>query len=188
MDKLLLLCVFLLVKYLYLPLNKRKSKYYWKIDFDNKIPFAPIFIIPYVGYFLYIPATVLLLWNTKHINSFLITYSISYILAELFWYFVPNGVKRMPIAKKDIFSRLTSFIHLHDDDTNGFPSAHVITSLICSYFLVLMFPQSVIIIWSISFLVCISTVLIKQHYVLDILGGIIFSIVSIMLFSLFIAV
>lgn len=187
MDKILLLCVFLLVKYLYLPLNRRRSKYYWKINFDNKIPFVPVFIIPYVGYFFYSPVAVILLWNTKYIYAFLITYSLSYILAEIFWYFVPNGVKRMPIAKKDIFSRFTSFIHLHDDDTNGFPSAHVITSIICSYFLALAFPQSLIIIWTISFLICISTVLVKQHYILDVLGGILFSIVSIMLVSLFMA-
>jgi membrane-associated phospholipid phosphatase len=188
MDKILLLSVFLLVKFLYLPLNKRKSKYYWKIDFDNKIPLIPVFIIAYVGYFFYIPVTVILLWNTKYIDIFLITYSLSYILAEIFWLFVPNGVKRMPINKKDVFSRFTSFIHLHDDDTNGFPSAHVITSLVCSYFLALVFPQSIVTIWIVSFLICISTVLVKQHYILDILGGILFSIASIYLVGLFVTI
>lgn len=188
MNRILLLIVFLLVKYLYLPLNKRKSKYYWKIKFDDYIPFISIFIIPYAGYFFYIPITVVLLWNTKYINSFLITYTISYILAELFWYFVPNGVKRYPISKKDIFSRFTRYIHLHDDDTNGFPSAHVISSLLCSYFLSLVFPQNIILIWTINFFICISTVLVKQHYVLDILGGILFSLVSIFLTGLFITI
>jgi|SRR3989339_854353 len=188
MNKIFLLIIFLLVKSIYLPLNKRKSKYYWKIKFDDSIPFIPIFIIPYLGYFIFIILTIILLWNTKYINNFFITYIISYILSGLFWYFVPNGVKRPKIYKKDIFSKLTSLIYKYDDDTNGFPSAHVLASFICSYFLLMAFPEWSLIIWIINFLICISTIFVKQHYVLDILGGIIFFLISIWARSLFIAV
>ncbi|MFA5770218.1 MAG: phosphatase PAP2 family protein [Patescibacteria group bacterium] len=188
MNKILLLVIFLLTKSIYLPLNKRISKYYWKIKFDDRIPFIPVFIIPYIGYFFYVAATIIYLWNTKYINSFFVTYIISYILAGLFWYFVPNGVKRPKITSKDIFSRLTTFIYKYDDDTNGFPSAHVLASLTCSYFLTFAFPQQIIFIWSMNFLICISTIFVKQHYVLDIFGGIIFFFVSILLGSLFITI
>lgn len=179
--KLFLLILFLLVKGIYVPLNRRESKYYWKTRFDDRIVLIPIFIIPYVGYFLYIPITIILLWNSKYINDYFITYIISFILAGLFWYFIPNGVKRPKIENKDIFSQLTAFIHSHDDDTNGFPSAHVFATLICSYFLTLAFPQYLILIWSINFLICASTVFTKQHYVLDIGGGIIFFLISVII-------
>lgn len=185
MSKTLLLIIFLLVKSIYLPLNKRRSKYYWKIKFDDSIPFIPIFIIPYIGYFFFIITTIVLLWDTEHINNFFIIYIISYILAGLFWYLVPNGVKRPVINKKDIFSRLTAFIYKYDDDTNGFPSAHVLASLICSYFLSLAFPEYLILIWLINFFICISTVFVKQHYILDILGGIITFWLSIVIGGLF---
>lgn len=185
MDKTLLLIIFLLVKSIYLPLNKRKSKYYWKIKIDDYIPFIPIFIIPYIGYFFYILATIILLWNTKLINTFFMTYITSYVVAELFWYFVPNGVKRPIIDKKDIFSKLVKNFYRIDDDTNGFPSAHVFGTLICSYFLLIIFPQQSLLIWLISFLINFSTVLVKQHYILDILGGFIIFGLSVIISGLF---
>ena len=188
MNKTILLVTFLLVKSIYLPLNKRKSKYYWKIKFDYSIPFIPIFIIPYLGYFIFIISTIILLWNTKYINNFFITYIISYILSGLFWYFVPNGVKRPVIVKKDIFSRLTRIIFKYDNDTNGFPSAHIFATLICSYFLYFAFPENLLVNLSVTFLISISTVFVKQHYVLDILGGIIFFWLSIMLSGFFLII
>ena len=188
MNKILLLVLFLLIKSIYLPLNKRQSKYYWKIKLDDVIPLIPIFIIPYLGYFIFIISTIILLWSTKYINNFFITYIISYIIAGLFWYFLPNGVKRPKIYKKDIFSKLTALIYKYDDDTNGFPSAHIMASLICSYFLMIAFPEYLILIWSINFLICISTVFVKQHYILDILGGIIFFWISLLLGGLFMTI
>ena len=185
MNKILLLIIFLLAKSIYLPLNKRKPKYYWKIKFDNSIPFIPIFIIPYLGYFFYILATIIYLWNTKYINNFFITYIISYILAGLFWYFVPNGVKRPKIYKKDIFSKLINYIYGIDEDTNGFPSAHIFATLICSYFLAFAFPEHLILVLLATFLISISTVFVKQHYVLDVLGGIVTFWLSIMIGGLF---
>lgn len=185
MNKIFLLILFLLVKSIYLPLNKRKSRYYWKIKLDDAIPLVPIFIVLYIGYFFYVAAAIIFLWNTKYINNFFITYIISYISAGLFWYFVPNGVKRPKIYKKDIFSKLTAFIYKHDGDTNGFPSAHIFATLICSYFLSLAFPGHSIFIWSVNFFICISTVFVKQHYILDFLGGIVFFWISIIIGSLF---
>jgi len=186
MNKIFLLILFLLVKSVYLPLNKRKSKYYWKIKIiDDKIPLIPIFIIPYLGYFIYIITTIILLWNSSIINTFFITYIISYIVAGFFWYFIPNGVKRPIVKREDIFSKLITLIYKYDDDTNGFPSAHIFAALMCSYFLFLIFPQQIILITSITLLISSSTVFVKQHYVLDIVGGIITFWLSIMIGGLF---
>ncbi|MEK7598018.1 MAG: phosphatase PAP2 family protein [Patescibacteria group bacterium] len=185
MNKIFLLIIFLLIKSIYIPLNKRGSKYYWKIKFDDRIPLIPIFVIPYIGFYIYILTTIIFLWNSKYINNYFITYIISYILACLFWFFVPNGVKRPKIYNTDIFSRITTYVHKYDNDTNGFPSEHVFATLICSYFLALAFPEHSILIWSINFFICISTVFVKQHYILDILGGIITFWLSLMIGGLF---
>ena len=185
MDKFYFLALFLFVKSIYIPLNKRKSKYYWKIQFDDHIPFIPIFIIPYVGYFLYIIATIFLLWNTKYIYVFFVSYIISYVLAGLFWYFFPNGVKRPNIQGKNIFRKSILLIYKHDGDSNGFPSAHIFATLICSYYLLLAFPTFSITISIICLLISISTVFVKQHYVLDILGGLMTFLLSIFAASYF---
>jgi len=185
MNKIFLLILFLFAKSIYVVLNKRKSKYYWKIKFDDFIPLIPIFIIPYIGFYIYIITTIIFLWNTKYINNFFITYIIAYILAGLFWYFIPNGVKRPVIYKRDIFSKLTAYIYKHDDDTNGFPSVHIFATLICSYFLFLAFPEQLFSILATALLISASTVFVKQHYILDIFGGIITFWLSLMISGLF---
>ena len=185
MNKIFLLILFIFAKSIYVVLNKRKSKYYWKIKFDDFIPLIPIFIIPYIGFYIYIITTIIFLWNTKYINNFFITYIIAYILAGLFWYFIPNGVKRPVIYKRDIFSKLTAYIYKHDDDTNGFPSAHIFATLICSYFLFLAFPEQLFSILATALLISASTVFVKQHYILDIFGGIITFWLSLMISGLF---
>ncbi|KKQ24671.1 MAG: Ser/Thr and Tyr protein phosphatase (Dual specificity) [Candidatus Roizmanbacteria bacterium GW2011_GWC2_37_13] len=184
MTKILLLTIFLAVKSLYIPLNKRKSKYYWRLKIDDRIPFLPIFIIPYLGYFVWILVAIIYLWKTQYINKFFVLYIISYILAGLFWYFFPNGVRRPIIKSKNIFSKITSFIYSIDDDTNGFPSAHIFGTLICSYFLILAFSAYSLQIFTVGFVISISTLFTKQHYLIDILGGILIFVLSIMISSI----
>jgi membrane-associated phospholipid phosphatase len=173
MTKLQLLIAFLIVKSIYLPLNKRKSKYYWKIKWDDSIPLVPIFIIPYLGYFAIVIFSVIALWNTPYIYEFLISYICSYILAGIFWYLFPNGVARPKIEKNDIFSRMIKTIYKYDDDTNGFPSAHVFATLICCYYLTAIYPNNLLFIWLTGLLIILSTVFVKQHYIIDLLGGVV---------------
>lgn len=179
MEKIIFLILFLIVKSIYLPLNKRKSRYYWKLKIDDSIPFVPVFIIPYVSYFGYIVVTIFSLWNTQYLFEFFTSYIITYIVAGIFWYLVPNGVRRPTITGKDMFSRLTASIYKHDDDTNGFPSAHVFATLICSYYLFLSFPAFTPLILFMAISIIASTVLVKQHYAIDILGGILVFFVSV---------
>lgn len=185
MAKFIYLALFLVVKSIYLPLNKRKSRYYWKLRIDDFIPFVPIFIVPYVSYFAYIVLTIVALWETPYVYEFFTSYIISYLVAGAFWFLIPNGVKRPKIVGKDIFSKLTAYIYSHDDDTNGFPSAHVFATLICSYFLFLSFPTFLPFILFMAIAIIASTVLVKQHYAIDILGGIIVFLVSVPLSKLF---
>lgn len=184
MSKTLLFIAFLLIKSIYIPLNRRKSKYYWRLSIDDKIPFIPIFIIPYLGYFIWILMTVVLLWNTKYIYDFFIAYIASYILGGAFWYFFPNGVRRPIIKEKDTFSKITLFIYSIDEDTNGFPSAHIFGTLICSYFMLLVLPQYLLPILIISFVISVSTLFTKQHNVIDLIGGFIVFIMSVIIASI----
>lgn len=186
MNKIFLLILFIVVKSLYVPLNKRKSTYYWKSKLDDKIWFMPIFVVPYVGYFLFIIVSIVGLWNSVHIDNFLISYIIAYLIAELFWYFFPNGVKRPMITGGGHLKKIVAFIYLHDGDTNGFPSGHVFGTLICSYYFSLAFPSMAVGTWIFGSLIIASTVLIKQHYLVDILGGFFVFIASLYLGSLFI--
>lgn len=170
--KLFLLLILLPLKSLYIPLNRRKSKYYWKLPIDDKIPLIPIFILPYLLHHPGIIVTGALLWNTEYISPFLLSLIISYAIAVIFWYFVPNGVRRPPLPDRSIFTPLIKNLYAHDGDTNGFPSAHIFVTLLCGRYLTLAYQNFSLYIWIAISLVILSVLFIKQHYIIDIAGGI----------------
>jgi len=178
-----LLIFSLAIKGLYIPLNRRRSQFYWKIPLDNKIPLLPFFTIFYLLYHPGVFSTYILLWNTPHINRFLLSIIISYIISTIFWYFIPNGVSRPILTQSTILHNILRFIYKHDGDTNGFPSAHVFVSLICGHFLSTAFPAGAIMIWPSILLIILSTVFTKQHYMIDILGGMLVYIVTLYAFT-----
>lgn len=165
----------------YFPLNKRRSRYYFKSSIDSRIPLLPLFIIPYFVFYFFKFGSLYYLWNTTVILQFLTSLNIAYFFALLFWYYIPNGVKRVPIEEKSIWARMTNYLYAHDNDTNGFPSGHVFITLIVAYFLALAFPAYFLHVWIVAAFICASTVFTKQHYILDVFGGIIWSSVSITL-------
>jgi len=171
-EKIILLITFLLVSYLYVPLNKRQSRYYWKSRHDDHIPLIPVFVLPYIAFFPFIGVTILFLWQSVYIDQLLATLILAKVIAMSFWYFVPNGVSRPVIPLATWAHKLLTFIYRHDEDTNAFPSEHVYISAICAYFLSLGFPALGLWIWGIALLIVTSTVFTKQHYVVDIAGGI----------------
>lgn len=166
-----LLILALATKSLYVPLNRRKSRFYWKIPLDNRLPLIPIFVVPYVLYHLGVFASYIILWNTKYINQFLLGIIVSYAIGTAFWYLFPNGVSRPTLIHDTHLYKLLKFIYKHDGDTNGFPSAHVFMSLICGHFLSFAFPAAALIIWPLVICVILSTIFTKQHYIVDMLGG-----------------
>jgi len=115
-------------------------------------------------------------------TPFLIATIVAETVAAATWYFLPNGVPRKRRRERGLLSWLVNFTYRHDGDTNGFPSGHVFNSLIASHFLSLEYSQYYLSILTFGVLVAASTVFVKQHYIVDIIGGIV-----VFLFAIFVA-
>lgn len=164
--------------------NKKPFKYSFQTNLDRKIKAVPLFVIPYVLFFPLIIFTYLYLENNFK-NDFAISLIIGNLMATIFWHLLPNGVVREVLPSQSYLARLINFIYRHDGDTNGFPSGHVFVSLLCSYYLSLTTPSLDLLFYLIGASISISTVLTKQHYLLDILGGVIFAMLAILSTQLF---
>lgn len=149
--------------------------------FDDMIPFCKYFVIPYFLWFLYVPAVSLFLFFRSKKEEF---YKFSAMLfigmtVSLFICTVwPNGQElRVHLnGQDDIFARIVSSLYQTDTSTNVFPSIHVYNSLVCHIALCKaekMKERKII--KSLSFIlmvsICLSTVLLKQHSFLDVLGA-----------------
>lgn len=184
-----LLLLFLISDYLYIPLNRRRSRFYWKSPIDKKIPLVPLFVVPYYFYLFYHPQAIVLIFllSGTIFKRILAAFIVANFTAALFWYFFPNGVKRPRLRRKGFFFTMVEDLYRHDRyDTNAFPSNHVYGSIICSFYLAQALPFLAPVFFSIGFLITVSTVLVKQHNFFDLIAGVYWAASAIFFVSLLI--
>ena len=148
---------------------------------DDLIPFNKYFVIPYCLWYLYVGGTLLfLMLRSKkeflQLTAFLFGGTTICILIFLFF---PSSVSFRPeVTGNDIFSRVIAFLFTMDNPTNVCPSIHVYASLVAHIAIVksqVLFPKAapaakktlhgLSLIFAL--LVCLSTVFLKQHSVID---------------------
>jgi len=154
---------------------------------DKSIPFMKIFIIPYVSwyFFIFIVLVNLALKDKEIYYKTLISYNLGMLVCYLIYLVYQTTVPRPDITSNDILSKLVLLIYSNDNPYNCFPSIHSYTSYLMIKAILksnIRNMHNTLIISSISILIILSTLFVKQHVVLDaisaiILGEIIFNIV-----------
>lgn len=138
---------------------------------DRAIPLVVPWVFVYV---LAIPACVapaLLTTDRARFRTVCASYSAALILSALTFLVYPVTVPRPPLPGHGIGLGVLALTWRLDPPYNCFPSLHVGLDVLaaagCSGS-----PRSwVMVLWVLAGLISISTVLVKQHYVLDVLGG-----------------
>lgn len=169
------LALFFLVEWYVSP-----DKPYWSsyVPLDDQIPFLEGFILPYCMWYPFLVAVglYLMIQDGPGFRKYMAFIFIGFCSALLFCVLVPNGqdLRPDPLPRKNIFTWMVARIYAADTNTNVFPSMHVIGSLggviavyRCPGLKKFRVPAAIL-----AFLISISTVFVKQHSVLDILGGI----------------
>ncbi len=146
---------------------------------DGLIPFLPVFIIPYVLWYLYVPTALLLncfsdpAYFKRQCVCFFGGAGVCLLVIMLF----PTAVDFRPeINGGGIFSRMCGIIFSMDDAVCVFPSLHCYEAL-CAHLTAFASPgmrgkrrlraaSAVLVV-----LICLSTVFIKQHSVIDLAAG-----------------
>lgn len=158
------------------------SSQYWVsyLPIDDKIPFVDWFVI---FYYLWYPLLVgvglwLFLKEKKAYERFMKMIMYGYTISLIFFLIVPNGQDLRPTSfeRDNIFTYLIGKMYSADTNTNVFPSIHVYGSLICMFAVVDSDTLNKFWIKALTtvlaLLICASTVFIKQHSFLDIIGGV----------------
>ena len=146
---------------------------------DDKIPFMEIFVIPYVSWFLLIGVS--LVWTMIARKQdflelcFLMFGGTTFCLA-VYWLF-PNGLNLRPQTVPDNpFGWLVGFLYSIDTATNVCPSIHIsstasiaIVGLRCKQFRGNLPVKALI--WTMTILITLSTLFLRQHSVIDVVAG-----------------
>lgn len=155
------------------------------VKLDDMIPFCEYFIIPYLLWFAYVPAVMIYeFFNSKKefykASAYLFIGMTICLMICTIW---PNGQDlRINIINDNICSDIVRMIYTADTNTNVFPSIHVFNSI--GVFIILCKSERLkdlylvkVPAFILTVLIILSTMFLKQHSVLDVIGGIGLSIV-----------
>lgn len=169
-------------------LEKTVTKQYHVIHMsvDDHIPFVEIFIIPYLLWFGYVAVVIAYFFFTHKDNYyrnciFLFTGMTIFLIISTLW---PNGHHLRPyiMPRDNFFTMLISHLYQNDTATNLWPSIHVYNSLGVHIAVAKSeaLSKKKAVQWA-SGILCISivlsTMLIKQHSVFDVITAFILAII-----------
>jgi membrane-associated phospholipid phosphatase len=155
---------------------------------DDLIPFNEVFIIPYFLWFIYIAVTVAYFLVTSKQDfyrccAFLFSGMTVCLIVYTLW---PNGhylrVDLEQLGRSNIFIDMLASIYSFDTATNVFPSIHVLNSVGVMIAInkseklhnIIWLQWSALIL---TVLICLSTVFLKQHSIMDIFGALVLSVI-----------
>ncbi len=162
----------------YLEKTVTRSYHVIHMNIDDYIPFCEIFVIPYFLWFIYVSAVVFYFMLTSKEDYyktcfFLFTGMTVFLLISTLW---PNGHHLRPLfmPRDNIFTHMVSALYRTDTPTNLWPSIHVYNSLGAHFAIIgsSRLKKNKLLVGA-SFVLCVSiilsTMLIKQHSVFDVL-------------------
>ena len=150
--------------------------------FDHLIPFCERFVVPYIMWFFYITFGVLFFGIVEkdrdqcyQLSTNLMIGMALFLLISLIW---PNGHTLRPavLPRDNVFTRLVIMIYSSDTSTNVFPSIHVFNTIAMHTAVrhsttLKKHPWAVRISGIIAVSIVLSTMFIKQHTVIDVVGA-----------------
>lgn len=161
-------------------LNPASSYHTIYSPLDDLIPFQEWFIIPYMLWMVSMVAMCIytLLYDVdtfQRYNKFL---AISMSISSVVFLVYPSCQELRPVEfpRDNLLTEAVKLLYRADTNTNVFPSEHAIGAIAVLLAAVhtrwLRSPGRLIIVSAVMLLVCLSTVFLKQHSVLDVIAAV----------------
>jgi membrane-associated phospholipid phosphatase len=145
---------------------------------DQHIPFIQAFIVPYMLWmpFLYLTLVYFCMKDRNMYYCTLLAYNVGVLVSYGFYMFFQTTVPRPEISGEGLISQMTAFLYRADQPFNCFPSIHCMSSYLLFRALFtssIKNKRNLTLIGSSAFIIILSTLFVKQHVVLDAVGGVI---------------
>ncbi len=153
------------------------TTYDLSISLDGLLPTLPFFIVIYVlayvqwggGYIFHCRTGVKMCYQMAMADL------IAKLLCFVLFVFLPTRINRADLVTDSFFANVTQFFYNIDEPINLFPSIHCLESYMCFRTAMMLQKKNTAYIATqgiFAVLVFLSTVFIKQHFIVDIFAGI----------------
>ncbi len=160
---------------LYTPLNHGPPRWVARTPLDEIIPLVVPLVVPYLSIYAIAGLTVVAFWLTsaRLLHSLLLALILTLIASYLCYFAAQTYVARPTVTGGDFLSALLRSVYAGDEPYNAFPSLHVGISVVIAVHW--SWSERRIGAWMAAWcgLIVCSTVLVHQHYLADVLGGLV---------------
>ena len=162
---------------------------YWstQLPLDNAIPFCEWFVLFYCAWYPLLVAAglYLLLRDAPAFRRYMAFLAVTFFASVVIWLLLPNGQGLRPqvFPRENFPTALVAALYRIDTNTNVFPSVHVVGSAGAAL-AVWDSPRlraQPLLRWGVvllAALICVSTLFIKQHAILDVVSGLVLSLTA----------
>jgi len=168
----------MLVYYGAMLINRNRFHYDFTTDFDRSVPIIPLFVVIYFVCYSFWAVNYIIIGriSREHCMRFVFADISSRLVCAIFFILIPTTNIRPEILGNGIGEQLLRHLYSIDHPENLFPSIHCLVSWFCY---IGIRGQKQVPRWYRAFscvfaiAVCLSTQFTKQHYIVDVFGGII---------------
>ena len=171
----------------FLLLETLPGRSYWssQLPLDDFIPFVPCLAVPYCLWFPLLIGVGAWLWlrRPEAFRRYMRFLAVTFFLSEVIWCFFPSVQNLRPAltGETGLFTSVIAGLYRVDTPTNVFPSVHVVGAIGAALAIQDGAGNRPVLCrcgWVMAALICLSTVCIKQHALLDVLGGLVLSLAA----------
>ena len=161
-------------------LNHGPYALFLRTPLDDLIPVVGPFAVPYVSLrpFIYGSALLFLLFRARIYRSAALSMTFTLLVSYAFYAFAQSYIERPVLTGTDVFSQMIREVYAGDQPYNDFPSLHASLSTIFAihWWRVDRRIGLGVAVW--AALIVVSTVFVKQHYVADMLAGVLLAFIA----------
>ncbi|HOW16827.1 MAG TPA: phosphatase PAP2 family protein [bacterium] len=148
----------------------------YMFDFEKRVPFIDWTVWIYMSDYLYIGLVFFLLRERYNMNRIYYSQIMMLIFSMFIFMLYPTMFPRPEVEYHGFSGQLVALLHSLDSPCNAFPSIHVSMTFLAGFGFIkerkVLF--SIFMLWAV--LISISTLTLKQHYLLDVLAGFVMAI------------
>lgn len=134
-------------------------------------PYVPAFVVPYLSAYLLPFVAFFALRDAASSRKFSIVVAGTILASAALFVAWPLTLARPAVGLASVFDRLLGALYVYDRPTNLFPSLHVSLSFLCAVAVGRVFPRRRVWMLAWATLIAVSTLFVRQHYVIDVAGG-----------------
>jgi len=173
-KRLFFIALILSIQLLYIPTSERIAGGFEPKLLIDIFPIWPVWVLPYVlcyPLWLFGFAWATFKMEDRLFRSFVVAFLVTCTISVCMFIFFPTYVRPAELTGSDIFTSLLRFIHENAGRYSALPSGHIYITALLALFYSLWYPRYKSLWILILVIVSLSTLFTAQHYVLDILGG-----------------